>query len=119
MLCKSVPAGLYSIWIQQIRTSWQESPHNNNSVSKLSPECRDLLDKMFDVNQDSRITIDGIIRHPWFNKPLPPKLEAALAQLQDEQRLIDARVASGNFRSKERDAALQVGATACFCSSGT
>jgi serine/threonine-protein kinase SRK2 len=55
-------AGLYSIWIQQIRTSWQESPHNNSAVSKLTRECRDLLDKMFDVNQDSRITIDGIIR---------------------------------------------------------
>jgi hypothetical protein len=23
--------------------------------------------------QDSRITIDGIIRHPWFSKRLPPK----------------------------------------------
>jgi hypothetical protein len=23
--------------------------------------------------QDSRITIDGIIRHPWFNKRLPAK----------------------------------------------
>eukprot|EP00775_Hariotina_reticulata_P009702 gene9702-9861_t len=101
-------AGLYSIWIQQIRTSWQEHPHNNNSVQRLSPECRDLLDKMFDVNQDSRITIDGIIRHPWFNKTLPPKYEAALAQLQEEQRAIDRRVASGGFRNKERDAALQV-----------
>jgi serine/threonine-protein kinase SRK2 len=61
-LASLLNAGLYSIWIQQIRTSWQESPHNNSAVSKLSKDCRDLLDKMFDVNQDSRITIDGIIR---------------------------------------------------------
>eukprot|EP00882_Tetradesmus_deserticola_P006747 GHRQ01007102.1.p1 GENE.GHRQ01007102.1~~GHRQ01007102.1.p1 ORF type:complete len:413 (+),score=168.08 GHRQ01007102.1:275-1513(+) len=100
-------AGLYSIWIQQIRTSWQESPHNNSAVSKLTRDCRDLLDKMFDVNQDSRITIDDIIRHPWFSRPLPAKYEAALAQLQEEQRAIDARVAGGNYRSKERDAQLQ------------
>ncbi|KIY92042.1 hypothetical protein MNEG_15921 [Monoraphidium neglectum] len=33
-------AGLYSIWIQQVRTSWQENPHNAPGVSKLSPECR-------------------------------------------------------------------------------
>ena len=33
-------AGLYSIWIQQIRTSWQENPHNSPGVSRLSPECR-------------------------------------------------------------------------------
>lgn len=101
-------AGLYSIWIQQIRTSWQEHPHNNSAVSRLSTECRDLLDKMFDVNQDSRITIDGITRHPWFNRMLPPKYEQALAKLQEEQRAIDARVAGGNFRNKERDTALQL-----------
>ncbi|WIA21647.1 hypothetical protein OEZ85_000821 [Tetradesmus obliquus] len=101
-------AGLYSIWIQQIRTSWQESPHNNSAVGKLTKDCRDLLDKMFDVNQDSRITIDGIIRHPWFSRPLPEKYETALAQLQEEQRAIDSRVAGGNYRSKERDAQLQM-----------
>lgn len=131
--------------LQQIRSSWQEHPNNNNAVMRLSAECRDLLDKMFDTNQvgvaavllgrvrgvgwlagclwtspsqqhrhpcvcasaaafasapaltvsvphtvfplfacvavlrscpvlqDSRITIDGIIRHPWLNKRLPPK----------------------------------------------
>jgi len=42
---------LFVCRIQQIRTSWQEHPHNNNSVQRLTPECRDLLDKMFDVNQ--------------------------------------------------------------------
>ena len=64
-------AGLYSIWIQQIRTSWMEQPANAAGVARLSPECRDLLDKMFDVNQDSRITVDGILAHPWFSRPLP------------------------------------------------
>lgn len=101
-------AGLYSIWLQQIRSSWQEHPNNNNAVMRLTPECRDLLDKMFDTNQDSRITIDGIVRHPWFNKRLPPKYETALAELQEEQRAIDRRVARGGFRSKDRDMALQV-----------
>jgi hypothetical protein len=28
---------------------------------------------MFDVNQDSRISIDQILKHPWFSRPLPPK----------------------------------------------
>lgn len=37
--------------LQQIRSSWQEHPNNNNAVMRLSPECRDLLDKMFDTNQ--------------------------------------------------------------------
>jgi hypothetical protein len=49
-----------------------------------------------------------LCRHPWFSRPLPEKYETALAQLQEEQRAIDARVAGGNYRSKERDAQLQV-----------
>lgn len=49
-----------------------------------------------------------ICRHPWFSRPLPEKYETALAQLQEEQRAIDSRVAGGNYRSKERDAQLQV-----------
>ena len=39
-------AGLYSIWIQQIRTSWVEAPANAAGVARLSAECRDLLDKV-------------------------------------------------------------------------
>lgn len=54
--CSATPLLGAAVWlrarrIQQIRTSWQEHPHNNNAVMRLSPECRDLLDKMFDVNQ--------------------------------------------------------------------
>jgi hypothetical protein len=33
----------------------------------------DLLLLLPHLLQDSRITIDGIIRHPWFNKRLPQK----------------------------------------------
>ncbi|KAI8468136.1 MAG: kinase-like domain-containing protein [Monoraphidium minutum] len=100
-------AGLYSIWIQQVRTSWQENPHNSSGVSRLSPECRDLLDRMFDVNQDSRISIEQIVKHPWFSHPLPQRYEDALAALQKEQATITSRFSVSNFRSKERDAALQ------------
>jgi len=37
------------------------------------------------------------------------RYETALAELQEEQRAIDRRVARGGFRSKDRDMALQVG----------
>lgn len=39
---------------------------------------------------------------------LPHRYEAALQQLQEDQRQIDRRVARGGFRSKDRDMALQV-----------
>ena len=37
----------------QIKTSWREGPSNSNAVNKLSPEVKDLLDKMFEVKQVS------------------------------------------------------------------
>ncbi len=35
----------------QIKTSWREVPNNTGAVSRLSPEIKDLLDKMFEVKQ--------------------------------------------------------------------
>jgi serine/threonine protein kinase len=44
-------AGLYDIWLQQIKTSWKDLPNNANAASRLSPELKELLDKMFHVKQ--------------------------------------------------------------------
>lgn len=38
----------------QVRTSWRDHPANKTAVAKLTPECQDLLDKMFEVKQDQR-----------------------------------------------------------------
>ena len=40
----------------QIKTSWREVPSNSNAVNKLSPEVKDLLDKMFEVKQVSWVS---------------------------------------------------------------
>lgn len=37
----------------------------------VSPECRDLLSRIFVVNPDHRITMAQIISHPWFVINLP------------------------------------------------
>ena len=44
-------AGLYDIWLQQIKTSWRDLPNNSNAASRFTPELKELLDKMFDVKQ--------------------------------------------------------------------
>ncbi len=44
-------AGLYDIWLQQIKTSWREVPNNTSAASRLTSELKDLLDRMFDVKQ--------------------------------------------------------------------
>jgi len=89
----------------------QEAPANAGAVARLSPECRDLLDRMFDVNQETRIGVEGIVAHPWFARPLPAKYEAALETLRREQTGVDRRLAAaalgGAGRARERDAALR------------
>lgn len=39
-----------------------------------------------------RITIPEIRQHPWFDKPLPPPYNVAMADLYAEQRKIDEQV---------------------------
>ncbi|KAG2488294.1 hypothetical protein HYH03_013144 [Edaphochlamys debaryana] len=100
-------AGLYDIWLQQIKTSWRDVPNNTSAASRLTPELKELLDKMFDVKQESRASIDTIKQHPWFNRPLPEKFTESLKELEEEQRAIDEQVSKGAFQSAERDKALE------------
>ncbi|GIL87182.1 hypothetical protein Vretimale_14287 [Volvox reticuliferus] len=100
-------AGLYDIWLQQIKSSWRDVPNNLTPASRLSTEVKDLLDKMFDVKQEHRASIDTIKAHPWFNMPLPALYADSLKELEEEQRIIDEQVSKGAFQSVERDMALE------------
>ncbi|WFD17928.1 non-specific serine/threonine protein kinase [Malassezia caprae] len=58
--------------------------------SRLSPECLDLLQKMFIKDESNRITADAILEHPWITKngtePVPSysDLETSLESITDE-----------------------------------
>jgi serine/threonine-protein kinase SRK2 len=41
---------------------------------ELSPECLDLLNHMLVKDPAERLTMDGIMRHPWFRTNLPEKV---------------------------------------------
>lgn len=41
---------------------------------QLSRECHDLMARIFIANPAQRISIEGIKKHPWFLKNLPPEL---------------------------------------------
>lgn len=103
----SSTVGLYGIWVAQMGTQWKDNPQNARTVQQLSPEVVDLLGRMFDTNQESRISISAIMKHPWFNRPLPQKYVDALQELEEQQSKIDSSVTNGKFRSPERDHALQ------------
>ncbi|CAD7705270.1 unnamed protein product [Ostreobium quekettii] len=55
----------------------------------LSPECRDLLNRVLQYLPENRLGMDGIWAHPWFAKDLPPgsgrehNLKLALAKTEE------------------------------------
>lgn len=101
-------AGLYEIWVQQIKTNWRDTPNNNNSAAtRLSPELKELLDHMFDVKQERRANVEFIKAHPWFTKPMAPKYEQALKEQAVEQAVITEQVNKGAYQSSDRDKALE------------
>ena len=59
---------------------------------QLSDDCRDLLDRIFTINEQQRISIRGIREHPWYNKPLLPKFQASQDSLQRTQTALTQRM---------------------------
>jgi serine/threonine-protein kinase SRK2 len=41
---------------------------------RISPECQDLLARVFVANPAARITLPEVKQHPWFLRNLPAEL---------------------------------------------
>lgn len=78
------------VYFEQIRIHWTENPNNQALVKHMSPECVDLLDRIFTIKEKDRITISEIRQHPWFTAPLSPKYAKALQDLNEQQDLLHA-----------------------------
>ena len=61
---------------------------------QLSSECRDLLDRIFVIEEKKRISIQEMKKHPWYNKPLPARLQHAECHLLEEQQRWEAHIAN-------------------------
>ena len=73
------------VWLQQVSKRWSEVPHMAEAVKKLSPEIKDLLNRIFVIDADRRVTIKQIERHPWYNKPLDGAFAQKLKELEASQ----------------------------------
>jgi len=80
------------VWLQQVRQPWSGIPHIKHAVERLSPEARDLLNRVFVVDDRRRITVPEIKAHPWYVRALSPKHAAAEARVRAEQAALEARV---------------------------
>ena len=61
---------------------------------QLSTECRDLLDRIFMVDEKNRISIQDIKRHEWYNKRLGPRHQHAELDLLEQQSTLEAHMAT-------------------------
>ena len=68
--------------------------HLTSGCVQLSPDCRDLMDRIFTVNEQQRINVAGIKAHAWYNKPLLPKFQTAQDALDAQQAELSARMRS-------------------------
>ncbi|KAJ6820604.1 CBL-interacting serine/threonine-protein kinase 14-like [Iris pallida] len=67
-----------------------------------SPDLRRLISRLLDVNPDSRITVDGIIRDPWFKKGLEEEHLRAMMRFHEE---VEDRISkAGLVEEEEEDA---------------
>ena len=64
------------------------------SYLQLSTECRSLLDRIFVADVKQRITVEGIMQHPWYLHPLPSHYQSQLQHLDQVQAQKDAHIRS-------------------------
>ena len=78
--------------MQEVSTGWQDSRFLQKNVSALSPEVKDLLDQILVIDPTKRITVEGIIEHPWYKQELPAKYQKALNEMERQQAELDRHV---------------------------
>jgi len=55
------------VWLQQVSKRWSEVPHMAEAVKKLSPEIKDLLNRIFVIDASKRVTVQQIKRWVFLN----------------------------------------------------
>ncbi|KAL6779334.1 SNRK2I [Auxenochlorella protothecoides x Auxenochlorella symbiontica] len=80
------------VWLQQVSKRWSEVPHMAEAIKKLSPECKDLLNRIFTIDAKKRITIEQIKQHPWYNMKVPEKYARVLEDLNVSQGAIEEKM---------------------------
>lgn len=63
--------------------------HSLHIAAQLSEEVKELLDKIFKVNERERISIEGIKEDPWYREPLQPKYAAAEQRIAEQQKRVE------------------------------
>lgn len=88
--------------MQEVSTGWQESRFLQHNVAALSNEVKDLLDQILVIDPSKRITVEGIMQHPWYQRQLPPRFQSALEKLARQQAELERHVEKQNYDAVSR-----------------
>ncbi|DBA66108.1 TPA: hypothetical protein ACH3X2_003106 [Trebouxia sp. C0005] len=91
---RSMEEAELDLWMQEVNQQWFQSEFIKANVNKLSSECRSLLDRIFVADVKQRITVEGIMQHPWYLHPLPSHYQSQLQHLDQVQAQKDAHIQS-------------------------
>ena len=47
---------------------WLSHARTTKCISRVSPELRDMIERMFDADSDGRISLRELLHHPWMCK---------------------------------------------------
>ena len=65
----------------------------------LTPECTDLLCRLLEVDPDKRITVQQVLKHPWFTQDMPE----GMANLNSNLLQMSLSILSGNCTQTEEE----------------
>ena len=65
----------------------------------LTPECSDLLSRLLEVDPDKRITVQQVLKHPWFLEDMPEGLQ----DLNNNLLQIPLSMQTGGCRQSEEE----------------
>eukprot|EP00210_Caulerpa_lentillifera_P007428 g7099.t1 len=107
-------AAQIEVWLQQIKSKWRENGRIRDAAKRLSSECQDLLDHIFELDERRRMSIENIQSHPWFSIPMSTKYEMAWKKCQKIQSEITTEVAKyTSHTNDERNQSLQALISKC------
>ena len=61
---------------------------------QISKDCRDLLDRIFVIDEKKRISIHDIKAHDWYNRALPARYQHAELDLVEQQKELEAHLST-------------------------
>lgn len=78
-------------------------PQAKKLYDALSADLKDLLNRMLEIDEGKRATMDDVLRHAWLQRPLPTALGCKLEELRLVQQMLDGGAAGTRPKYSERD----------------